>query len=1174
MKKLMDLKKEGKEIIDALPTGNHWNEGKSNDLYFWIEILDHLDDKLADPELPKEQILKILQFSASLLERSNSRAIYNSCDRMASILLSDDPELVLGALDVLIATVKITHFNGKPTSAHQDKDLIRRLSPLADGFSLLKDVLSGSHDVKFSELLASADQGIPEANSLQFKSSHREELNTVEVDLLVGDSSLKTVDRVRALIDEKSLLEDDFEEMWAKLWFYEASKTKEGLELMTQVQLRAACLYCQLVVCPMSETTLGRKYVRRHPMKHHIADLFKTLTVGNNPDIHSEILRLLYAYLCCSQIDTLGPEVSPFQPTLQIVLSEIGLPIADNQVIHKILRDFCSIKRSEDDPHRIVCDSKFLPPETAQCTRFQDFLFKVIFQLTQKVQIKNANYHQLIKQLLHLIEMGPEDGKFLLCHKIGSKAGRILINVIKSNFSNYRAVEKIISRVTSELALLNTPVEQLKLALDPEDHVSNTERRELIRVLFRLLNHSIFKNDPQAASFNPNYVPNSRKIIDSELFEHCLRLVEEANTDNQDTHSVVVQSTVHLLAVILNDLPAQIPKLITSGLIPQLLTNLERHIPKHSNYYYSILKFVIAVRIHEKGKECIRNSKIVERMFSIICESGYAEAFVHADRVFEYNRLFNDFLRDDETLQDRAAEQLIRNADTISEKFKSLFQKFKETKDIGQAVDFLDAVEGHFTLTYHLYTSETRDRGDVLNQNFAQKFLTQRYLEAMFEGFLKYPLASALMLTDSSNVYYNVLRKICHDNQAAVKLLIKATLESLTSIEQIIGGFGRTFRPEKNEEPTLKDVTPENVGSLDHFNTEEKLKYLFAHVTHGLQILQSTASKSIDMVMSSEGMPEIIEKVGQMKLSVLHGGVPTYLNKLKRERAEYQLHILDYDERAYNEEDISLPEVDGFSMELYNKRYIPVESLNYNKTIFSGVLEVPESEIEEIERAADACEMEIQNFIDQLWKRSIGQESSHPAVMKLLDAMILSCNVFNEEELKSIVDVDNWDPESFNEEDFMSRLVVANQVVEEFSKVFGSEKESPYIIEFYNKGGFDNFFALYHWMRKLNPLLEELPPTKKRIFLAKHLQLVWSNLGDFFALVIESRFVKSGNEKFGKIEMKHKDQKTFFWCLYYHICKEIMKQENIVQFFKKHSTFFLECLLDIVKFASQSFQHN
>jgi len=99
-------------------------------------------------------------------------------------------------------------------------------------------------------------------------------------------------------------------------------------------------------------------------------------------------------------------------------------------------------------------------------------------------------------------------------------------------------------------------------------------------------------------------------------------------------------------------------------------------------------------------------------MFSIVCESGYAETFIHADRVFEYNRLFNDFLRDDETLQDRAEEQLVRNADTISQKFKALFAKFKETKDISEAVDFLDAVEGHFTLTYHLYNQENRERGD------------------------------------------------------------------------------------------------------------------------------------------------------------------------------------------------------------------------------------------------------------------------------------------------------------------------------------------------------------------------------------------------------------------------------------------------------------------------------
>ena len=147
----------------------------------------------------------------------------------------------------------------------------------------------------------SPNGGLPQIEELKFKSS-QEDGAVVDVDLLSGDKSLKTADRVRAIIKEKELVESDFEEMWAKLWFYEVgtSDNKENFEMMVQVQLRAACLFCQLVVCPMSESTLGRKYVRAHPMKHHISDLFTTLTVGNNPSIHSEILRLLYAYLCCS----------------------------------------------------------------------------------------------------------------------------------------------------------------------------------------------------------------------------------------------------------------------------------------------------------------------------------------------------------------------------------------------------------------------------------------------------------------------------------------------------------------------------------------------------------------------------------------------------------------------------------------------------------------------------------------------------------------------------------------------------------------------------------------------------------------------------------------------------------------------------------------------------------
>jgi len=60
-----------------------------------------------------------------------------------------------------------------------------------------------------------------------------------------------------------------------------------------------------------------------------------------------------------------------------------------------------------------------------------------------------------------------------------------------------------------------------------------------MRVLFRILGHSIFKNDPNLNNFSPNYVPNSRKILQTELFNECMTVAKSLKPENQETHGVV-----------------------------------------------------------------------------------------------------------------------------------------------------------------------------------------------------------------------------------------------------------------------------------------------------------------------------------------------------------------------------------------------------------------------------------------------------------------------------------------------------------------------------------------------------------------------------------------------------------------------------------------------------------
>ncbi|MBK8156464.1 MAG: DUF908 domain-containing protein [Streptococcus sp.] len=83
----------------------------------------------------KEDLLIVLDFSCNLIEESNSRSIYNSCDRMKVLLDSEDPDLILASLNVLIAVVKMTYMKGKLTKVHEDKDLLIKISVLAEGFN-------------------------------------------------------------------------------------------------------------------------------------------------------------------------------------------------------------------------------------------------------------------------------------------------------------------------------------------------------------------------------------------------------------------------------------------------------------------------------------------------------------------------------------------------------------------------------------------------------------------------------------------------------------------------------------------------------------------------------------------------------------------------------------------------------------------------------------------------------------------------------------------------------------------------------------------------------------------------------------------------------------------------------------------------------------------------------
>ena len=100
----------------------------------------------------------------------------------------------------------------------------------------------------------------------------------------------------------------------------------------------------------------------------------------------------------------------------------------------------------------------------------------------------------------------------------------------------------------------------------------------------------------------------------------------------------------------MNDQPAQIPKLITTGVVPRTIANLERCLPKISGYFNTLLKFALALKVHDQGRALLESSHLIEVMFASPLQPGFMDCFANTERTGEYNRLFTDLFSDAEPL--------------------------------------------------------------------------------------------------------------------------------------------------------------------------------------------------------------------------------------------------------------------------------------------------------------------------------------------------------------------------------------------------------------------------------------------------------------------------------------------------------------------------------------------
>ena len=161
-------------------------------------------------------------------------------------------------------------------------------------------------------------------------------------------------------------------------------------------------------------------------------------------------------------------------------------------------------------------------------------------------------------------------------------------------------------------------------------HSSSSRRRGMARALQeqgRLPREiNVFSGPPEPEEEDKDEeVPHeesvavSRRVLESKLMA-TLRGVLSALVSGTPAklgiaYEPVVYSVLWLVTSVVRDIPASIPEMVRSGVIPAALMYLSSNIAPGPNYFYIILSALNAFTLHEEGTEQVSQHKIIDKLF-------------------------------------------------------------------------------------------------------------------------------------------------------------------------------------------------------------------------------------------------------------------------------------------------------------------------------------------------------------------------------------------------------------------------------------------------------------------------------------------------------------------------------------------------------------------------------
>ena len=669
------------QLPDQLGTFQLWLGAKS-DLYQWVKLLDRFDEILEDIvkqygldkhvqhtafDVDTKRLLQeVLRFTALLLENSINRFVYSSCAYLNDFLGTSDMEVLEAALLVIfpLAVRIMANPRSNATRAAYEPISQERMLKLAatwyDATHYMEqmDMLSlprlADDTTDFTQFVPRVAYKFFRTLGPQDEEDKIEEVSpgpSVSKIARIGSSSTSTLSSppvkgrsklqegvVEVFVSEDTIENKDTGEICRDVIVEYDLPASQEFNLLLQVnfakslgnsKIRQLYLSCRLLAIANFHLTMPTDVISRvlnieqdnisrlsailsntkhvapliidriltvidavvRNSKYRITDVISA-TISSNSGVWRSLLEDIY-----KEMDTCKSISYSFLQHVDIVFSFLGfvtlIPVSCNQLRFAGLFPIAV--------HILNCQNAVALPIVRRCVNFLDsFVFRV--QGGFELLYENAGLDELVARIAREVEV-------------------IRLQAMDTDSDSYADIEN------------PPPIQKLPELVDGAEYErQNSERLQLLRVLFRFVSHMMTLNEPGN---------RMRNLIESALLPEIKIILKHRNLFK--AANIAIVSTI--ISTLINNEPASYIVLREQG-IPQDFLNIFQTLPAPNAELICSLPHIFgAFCLNQQGLEYFKKHNPIEAFFGMMSSLPHASALIEADFVSNLGPMMDELSR-------------------------------------------------------------------------------------------------------------------------------------------------------------------------------------------------------------------------------------------------------------------------------------------------------------------------------------------------------------------------------------------------------------------------------------------------------------------------------------------------------------------------------------------------